>query len=231
MSTTTKLPAADQTTTHTAPSPCLAPNISGAIVDVRAANEKIFHVHIDVLTQSPFFAAATKNEWSQQRNGQPIEVSKHKPAIVEAYLQWLYTHNTPRPAYINQYLPMYVLGQEMMDFEFQDVVTAAFIEQCDHEGHPPLGDEISLVYDNTSPDSPIRQLLVDHFCYNATWPLSGSEEFVSRWPAEFVVDVLEGFLKLRDQNKKFSRANAPWRKDPSAYFVGSRKKNRDVGGS
>jgi len=88
-------------------------------------------VHKDVLLQSPFFANALKPEWCDQHGDKPIELEDEDPNKFAAYVQWLYTHQIDTKFDTMKWATMYVLGEKLMDLEFQDDVLEVLMRGCD----------------------------------------------------------------------------------------------------
>jgi hypothetical protein len=184
-----------------------------------------FHVHKDVLNQSPFFNNALKPEWTAMRDGRPIEIPDHMPVIFEMYDKWLYSHVLVETTNTIALAHMYVLGEEMLDTHFQDAVISAIMSNCATHSIYPVGAQIDIIYTGTTATSPARKLLVDFFLHagGKEWVLD--RDHASNRPADFVNDLLTA---LMDRSRQPSES-LPWITNPAAYFLnGKTTENEDM---
>lgn len=154
--------------------------------------------------------------------GKPIDLTDENPIIFKAYVQWLYSHHIDTTHDTIKWAHMYVLGERLMDLEFQDLVLETMARECSkRREYPTFGGPIDIIYNGTLAGSPARKLLVDFYCCagGSTWV--EDEDYASEAPAEFVNDLIRGLMA----NKKKGKGEYPWEADRAAYFVGSRKTN------
>ena len=183
-------------------------------------NNKIFKIHKEVLMQSPFFANALKPEWASMREGKPIDLTDADADIFHAYVQWLYTHHIDTTFDTVQWAKGYVLGEMLMDLEYQDQVLEIFVRDCEARQKFPVGSQINVIYNGTTESSPARKVLIDFFCWNNSSKWLDNRDYANTAPADFVNDLLRALLSLKNEPV----GEKPWVGDMSTYFVGSRKK-------
>ncbi|KAF7682229.1 hypothetical protein GT037_001205, partial [Alternaria burnsii] len=114
-----------------APTPKL-PDLSGETIVVQVGNE-VIHVHECLISSSSeFFKNATKPEWRTE--SRPIDLSDEQPDIFKRYCQWLYTGfiapgppGPPAESSFRCLAYMYVLGEKIIDYEFQNAVIQAMM--------------------------------------------------------------------------------------------------------
>ncbi|KAI2478507.1 BTB/POZ domain containing protein [Pyrenophora tritici-repentis] len=110
-------------------------DLSGETIRVQAGN-RIIYVHKALIAaSSEFFRNVTKPEWTT--HSKVIDLSNQCPEIFEIYCQWLYSKrllSSKRPFSGNpqgntwiSFAKFYVLGEEIMDQAFQNVIVDAMI--------------------------------------------------------------------------------------------------------
>lgn len=191
-------------------------------IEIRVAKTTMFCVHENVLRQSPFFANALKTEWARARNEISIELEEEDPDTFAAYVQWLYSHQVD-PTYDSlKWAKNYVLGEKMMDPNFQDTVIDAFMKACTECGRTPGAySMVNIIYGGTSVGSPARKLLIDFWTCTVHSDRLVHFDYARNAPVDFVNELLVGFSAARF--RKIS-AVKPWITDRASYMVGSRKK-------
>lgn len=175
-----------------------------------------------MLAQSPYFANALKPEWASMREG-PIDLKDADSEAFAPYVQWLYAHAKPKVVVGSMtWAKAYVLGERLMDPEYQYAILAALINECKEEdAFPTGGDEITIIYAGTPSDSPARKLLVDFFCYEGLPSWVADEDFARNGPADFVNDVLLELMR----KKNIPSGPRPWEKSPASYMIGTLNAN------
>ena len=193
-------------------------SIMSEIIEVQAGKGKVFRIHKDVLEQSPFFKNVLKSEWILNRNGKPIEFKDEDPDIFAAYVQWLYSHNIDNKHNTSKWARMYVLGEMLMDLDFQNAVLATMMHQCDTQKLFPGGHQVNIIYAGTTEMSPARRLLVDFFVWvgGETWVNGKDMDFVNKYPTEFVNDLI---IALMDKRPPPPVNVRPWMRNPASYFL------------
>ena len=184
-------------------------------------NALTFTVHKNVLLQSPFFVNALKPEWVSAREGKPIDLTDVDSDTFATYVQWLYSHQIDTTYDTEKWAKGYVLGEKLMDMEYQDQVLEVLMRECEAEEQFPVGSQINIIYDGTTANSPARKLLVDFFCMAGDESWISDTDYANEAPRDFINDLLTAFIAIR---RRGFRGSPRWATDPSAYFVGSRKK-------
>jgi len=192
----------------------------GETVEILTDNALTFTVHKNVLLQSPFFANALKPEWVSARDGKPIDLTDIESDIFGAYVQWLYTHHIDTTFDTTKWAKEYVLGEKLMDMEYQDQVLEVMVRECEAAQKFPAASQINIIYDGTTESSPARKLLIDFFCWNGGSQWLNNRDYANTAPADFVNELLRALMSL----KSWAEGERPWVGDISTYFVGSRKK-------
>jgi hypothetical protein len=196
------------------------PNLEGPIIDVQVG-EQIFQFHEGVLRQTPYFVNALKPEWVSAREGKPIDLKCECVTAFAAYQQFLYSHQIDTTLAINKWCKMYVLGEMLMDREFQDAVLSVIMSECYENTDYPWIEEINILYKGTPANSPVRGLLCDFFCLQSGGiAFIKNNDFIDKVPAEYVQDLL---LTLLQNKIEVPVRQKPWVANPTMYFVGSRK--------
>jgi hypothetical protein len=113
----------------------------------------------------------------------------------------------------------YVLGEMLMDLEFQDVVLDILMYECEKRKHYADMVLIKIIHNGTTDGSPAQKLLVDLYYWGgpATW--IKINKVLPEVP-EFYNDAVDASVSdSRPENRKKT-----WVADKAAYFVGARKK-------
>ncbi|KAF2026833.1 hypothetical protein EK21DRAFT_73348, partial [Setomelanomma holmii] len=115
---------------------------------------------------------------------------------------------------------LYVLGEKLMHFEFQDAALSMMMRNIKTKTEYPDGGHICTIYEGTMDGSPARRLLVDFFVWgNATgWAIL--KDPARNYPAEFLEDLVLAFL----EDRRGLTWPLPWVADPASYMIGSSKK-------
>lgn len=165
--------------------------------------------HEGILSKhSAFFRAALHKEWIEGQTRR-VHLPDDEPELMYAYIQWIYsrkfstdiTRDASGEPRFNKLAKLYVLGEKLLDGDFQDNVANAMILPSRAEGiHKvsPGEDAIDIIYTSASRSSPARQLLVD------MWVAYGCSSWVQRdegegWKVhqDFKDDLVEALLRRR----------------------------------
>jgi hypothetical protein len=177
----------------------------------------MFHVHEGVLSLSPFFANALKPAWVSSREGKPINLEHVDSDIFTPYVQWLYSHQIDIAHDTIRWARMFVLGEQFMDVEFQDMMVEVLVRCCEAKKYPICG-EIDIIYSGTTKGSPVRRLLVDIYVWFAG-PVWIENERIDEKSQDFVKDLLLAFFIQRQAVWKKRKSERPWNQDLSKHLV------------
>lgn len=171
-----------------------------------------FHVHESVLfTSSQFFKAAISGSWKESQE-HTIELPEDDPKAFAIYSHWLYFAEIPgllqaakkgesAKQSAQEYYDLvsaYVLGDKLLDAEFQNAVIDAILDTCstadsqDGKVYFPDADAVNHAYNNTTKSSKIRKMLVALYRHSAGYQWLSEEH-----PKEFLFSVAKGFAKRR----------------------------------
>jgi hypothetical protein len=133
----------------------------------RLATKSFTYMNVSSAASSEFFKNATKPEWRTE--SRPVDLSDEQPAIFKRYCQWLYT-GFIAPGLLAESSSgclayMYVLGEKIVDHEFQNAVIQAIISDMDRMNVVPSLRTIKIIYDGTTEESAARRLLVDSWAH------------------------------------------------------------------
>ncbi|KAF2121754.1 hypothetical protein BDV96DRAFT_483372, partial [Lophiotrema nucula] len=160
-------------------------------------------IHKQVLTRSsPFFQSAMKRQWAERRKEpNTVELLDDNSAAFTLYSQWLYTGSIPtaeeslREVPYRDLVHAYLLGDKLMDFQFQNSVVTSMIAVEAEYGMYPSSQDIHDIYDCTPESSPARQLFVDFYAR----AVSNNEDWnanLEGCPQQFLVKVIQVRLDL-----------------------------------
>ncbi|KAH7094876.1 hypothetical protein FB567DRAFT_600559 [Paraphoma chrysanthemicola] len=194
------------------------PNIKCDVVQVLVQGGTLISVHENVLLQSPFFRNALKPEWVAMRDGKPIDLSDVDSDLFATYVQWLYTHQVAVSVRDPTWAELYVLGERLLDLEYQDIIILGIIANSKAIYEYPDELAISTIYEGTRNSSPARKLMVDFYCWRgaADWiDIENSGDL----PEQFLRELVSRLMEKRDRPEE----RRPWNLDESAYCVGMRR--------
>ncbi|KAF1970370.1 hypothetical protein BU23DRAFT_433258, partial [Bimuria novae-zelandiae CBS 107.79] len=157
-------------------------------------------------SSSKFFQAATKDEWDALRPGdqkQTVTV-EFEPDLFKSYVHWLYSGTIPRPDndepsfdYYEYLARLYVMGEEIMDISFKNVLLENFaamtLRGSNNGTHRyPGRTTICIIYQGTIKESPLRRMVVGMYSALAreNWHFQGL-------PEEAMVDILRAMAQRR----------------------------------
>ncbi|KAJ5685375.1 hypothetical protein N7536_007994 [Penicillium majusculum] len=187
--------------------------IQGPAVKITVgASKEPFHVHESVLcTSSHFFKAAMSGSWMESKE-HTIELPEDDPKAFSIYSHWLYFAKIPgileaakqgesANKSAQEYYDLvsaYVLGDKLLDAQFQNSVIDAIIDTCskadskDGKVYFPDANAVSYAYSNTTKFSKIREMLVDLYLHAA-----GDQWLSEEHPKEFLFSVAKGLAERR----------------------------------
>jgi hypothetical protein len=92
---------------------------------------------------------------------------------------------------------MYVLGEKIIDLEFQNAVIGAMISRMRQSNTLPSLDVVMIIYDGTAEKSPARRLLVDGWAYAITSSWRSRVKLLEPAYKPFLNDVFLEILEKR----------------------------------
>jgi hypothetical protein len=179
----------------------------------------MFSLHENVLHQSPFFANALRPEWVAACVDKLIVLEKEDPHIFAGYVQWLYSHNIDTTFNKIKWAEMYVLGETLMDSNFQNKVLETMVQRCETKNSYPAGIAIDIIYKGTPEGSPAWHLLVDYYVWGARSSWFKGQNMATERPADFINDLLLTLVSRRPSLSSSGKGEKPWITDVSRYFV------------
>lgn len=176
---------------------------------VVGTDQQNFFVHPSLLEHSEFFQSALKREWVEGQE-RAIHLPDDDSAAFYTYVQWFYTgtifskaegpHGYSNYPFLGK---LYVLGDKILDHNFQDTVTNAFVAATRQPGEGgtirlPAADVASQIYQGTPKKSPACRLMVDIFVTHgaAVW-LERFVDNTSVLDAEFLLDLSMALLNTK----------------------------------
>lgn len=166
----------------------------------------VFHVNEERIAESSeFFKAALKKEWPSGRN-RTAELPDEDPKIFNVYLNWIYarvlcldiTTEEERvdSAVTLRKVAAHALGDMLMDSDFKDAVTDAFLvytltlDKDNNTCYLPHVNVRNKLYSNTTPGSKLRQSLVHRMMRSNSASLVEEKDCTA-----FLVDVTKKMLE------------------------------------
>ena len=131
---------------------------------------KRFTVHEDIVkASSEFVRLALRGEWTEASTRR-IPLPDDEPDVFSVYLHWLYgglIHTLRQSTGLSSesdgeyelLVKAYILGEKILDVAFKNSVIDAIVEKVNEFGFDKR--LTSLVFDNTTPASPLRRLWLD----------------------------------------------------------------------
>ncbi|KXS97904.1 hypothetical protein AC578_4366 [Pseudocercospora eumusae] len=130
----------------------------------RGEKAKVFEVHQGILCfYSGYFRAAFKGRWREAQEG-AIDIPSISPSVFKLFIHWAYTrqleiaaeNGTDKAA-----VQLWIFGDAHEIPMLQNEVITATHRMVVKEGVVPKGFMINHVYENTMPQSRLRQYLID----------------------------------------------------------------------
>ncbi|KAF2486837.1 hypothetical protein BDY17DRAFT_321598 [Neohortaea acidophila] len=192
-------------------------NFQASIIKVVVGTDKYtYRVHKSYLTKpGSFFETALKKPWIKGHH-RTIELPEDDPYDFHVYVQWLYTGKLfCKPLYEQEpeteernyglLFDLYVLGQKLLDREFQDRVVDATIAASHDTGYKesskrlfPSDGVVDSLYRRTSKGCPMRRLLIDlSICQGGEGWMVPAQNDPDGINVEFLIDLATAFYKIQ----------------------------------
>lgn len=142
------------------------------------------------------------------RGSNPIDLSEEKQVNFRCYRDWLYYNLVYTDTPFQRLARMYVLGERLLDREFQDAVLSKMMSRCDLGDELPCATTIKIIYRGTPENSPARRLLADIH----GWACTSVDELDLKH-TEFIRDMLDVVFNNRDA----PLGEYPWIDNPDRY--------------
>lgn len=163
-----------------------------------------------------------------------ISLSDHHPDAFALWRTWIYTGKLAilpdpplaldsldeRTAHYAVLAHAYILGDYLVDVPFMNAIADVYVLNArgidGSRALYPSNEEISVLYDGTSPDSPIRKLLVDIWMYRGKVEWLEKETEEGLLPREFLVEVVRKLLELK-KVREGETMSRPWKMAHEQY--------------
>ena len=196
---------------------------TGATIEVKVGPVEapaVFYVHQKlVCNSSGYFRNISKSFDSALSNMWVVTLPNVEAKTFRAYLHWLYTGNVDpismEKGYTLDLARDYVLGEKIIDPEFQNVSLDRIIQCRETRKECPGHRAVSVIYEGTPKGSPARRLMVDFHSYDAydAWLDMGLlSRIVS---AEFKDDLIAALITRRPP----PAGPGPWKTNASSYHI------------
>lgn len=169
-----------------------------------------FHVHENIISDaSEFFAKALKKEWLEGRE-RTVELPEQNAESFNVYLNWLYCRRIYLNAededglasttQVSRIVKAYALGDVLLDSDFKDAVSDAFVLQCTTFSkekstyYIPHAKSRTLVYESTCEGSKLRALLVHRVAQSNAKFLSDEDHYT------FLLDLAKYQMDCNERN-------------------------------
>ena len=184
--------------------------------------DKLFYIHTDVLvSSSAFLRNSMKPEWRTDAS-EPVDLSDEDPCVFESYSQWLYARQIISKAdHADDSLHLarlYILGEQLIDSVFQDVIIDTFIRHASNSGLVPCAEAVNEIYERTQDNSPARRLMVDLWAFGASPTSPDVDNVINRFSDDFIGDLFPALLKRRPEPD--NHVLKPWIAQPRIYHCG-----------
>lgn len=143
------------------------------------------------------------NDWKEAHERR-INLPEAQPEMLEIYLHWIYTghlivENTRKRTVSWQLVKLYILGDYLNDAAFCESVINRIVDRSQgSEGVDPNHVAITLAWDSTPTDSPLR-LVIKELWLGRTIA-SAIKAFGSKqYTPDFVLDILARFLSNNEE--------------------------------
>lgn len=201
-----------------------------------------FRVNGNILGQnSEFFRAALKKEWTEGQT-RVVQLPEENAATFNTYLNWVYQHDIyldinegqtiqEHGQYIN-YVLAYALGDILMDFDFKDAVSDAFLAATyvkesgrGERGGPwvPSSCVRREIYRMTPDTSLFRKMLVHRMTMATCCKLLDLED-----SPQFVIDVALKLVEKDPEDVKMAAAKCKYHEHEPGEKNCYRKKYHQV---
>ncbi|KAK5724473.1 hypothetical protein LTR15_004518 [Elasticomyces elasticus] len=178
-------------------------------------SKKEFHVHVGALTRrSTFFKAAVAQRWTSEGQAKAVELPEDEPDVFSYYLQCLYFDTVCHDEMVNtSLLDQYILADKLGDLFSANTIINKIIRNSSETRSIPSATSVNYAYEKTTPNSPLRRLLVDFYVYRGHGDdICAAAEVVH---AEFATALIREFVRIR-----------PGRNNPDAFSIFQNAKHR-----
>lgn len=179
-------------------------------VDVVVGQDKqLFTVHKEeICSRSEFFRAACSAKWSKSTETEkgPIELPEEDPFVFDMHLHVVYKdrvdvgsllepipgeEDIPEEDWVDSRLvKTYLLADRLCDCQSANLIIDDLIELYAENDACPYPQVTSIVANNTTQDSPLRQAFIDFLAYESGQSLIKKTCAEESIPREFICDVL-----------------------------------------
>jgi hypothetical protein len=165
---------------------------------------KCFTVHRAVLcSKSKFFTAACGERWKSGQ-GKIVRLPEVKSRVFQHYVDWAYGEilvlREDEDKTMSLLIELYLLGDRLDDIKLRNKTIKA-MASCSYTDHVcPSPISISLVWDSTTPNSPLRNWIINEYLLR-----TGRAYFknnLAKYPADFTQQIA---LKLMEQTPTVDR--------------------------
>jgi hypothetical protein len=147
-------------------------------------------------SKSKFFRAACSERW---RSGQEkiLRLPDVEATMFERYVDWAYGNilvcreDANKP--FQMLLKTSLLGDKFLDVKLRNKVMKAVASHSYVEGVCPGPTSISLVWDGTAPNSPLRNWIIDEYLLRTD--RAYFKKNIARFPAEFTQQLALKFME------------------------------------
>ncbi|KAF1973571.1 hypothetical protein BU23DRAFT_132966 [Bimuria novae-zelandiae CBS 107.79] len=200
------------------------------------ASQRSFKIHEHVICDhTEYFHNHMKDAWTVMKDEQRvIELPNDNPDAFALWRTWIYTEKIAilpeqpfsaegmeeRSAHYAVLAHAYVLGEMILDIPFMNAIADVYVLNARGgdgvRAHYPTNEDIAVLYDGTSPDSPIRKLLVDIWMYRGKVEWLDKELDDGALPREFLIEVTRELLKLK-KAREGETMSRPWKMTHEQY--------------
>lgn len=197
---------------------------------------KVFTVHESVICRtSPFFKAAIAHDWNEAKE-KCVPLSQDMPDVFLIYLQWAYwdrVYCTPpllhggnyeaTSVFQNFLVLAYMLGDKLLDINFQDAVIDILIDFC-MRNNQYLIRQAALAFENTPGESPIRTLIIDFATHIRYTPPVGQRlrkdhQFRACLNEEAYIALISKLIGHNDMDQNAQKIARPFEGDTCVYHM------------
>ena len=169
-----------------------------------------FTVHKTLIcSRAPFFARATSGEWRSAQT-QTVTLSDTKKDVFEAYLHWIYSSTVEMrfiqepPDYQNApsywtLAELWIFADMMLDRDLCNKVIDMTYAKAIMSQTSAVDSTLTLIWENTAADSPLRTLHVDVTTSNRR-SLANCEETIALLPQDFILELATRHMKGLDRS-------------------------------
>ncbi|KAI4684646.1 uncharacterized protein J4E88_004087 [Alternaria novae-zelandiae] len=190
--------------------PAPDPDEYGPIITIEVGtgpHTRKFYAYKGLLSHySSYFKAALKDDW-KEGTFKTVELKDENPEVFQAFFRWLYTGKLYFALDASGKIPLseqliceiYVFGDARGSTDLCNTAIDLLLQKTHQEWKVPLN-QIAYVYENTLPGSALRKYLVDDvvetYRFGDLSDLSQRESELSRYPQEFLANIVVAFMAL-----------------------------------